>query len=89
MNKVVPSDYGFTVVEAQDSTVILFQADGSWILSLTPLASVSDGSVLCFADRAANGGSYNSQRPIHVTQEPKGTFIAEVVREPVEGCPVR
>ena len=81
-----PADYGFTHVEATRDGVELWQEDRSWFISLRVVSQDAQGSVVCFHDRAMNGGSYNTEQALRVSPEADGLYRALPEQPIIPGC---
>ncbi|NBB63298.1 hypothetical protein GVN18_28935 [Pseudomonas sp. ODNR1LW] len=80
-----PRDWTFTDLSVEDDVARL-DRKGDWAISLRVLRPVSDGVVVCFMDRALNGGSYNARQALLVAPDGEGGFrvVDEDLSEP--GC---
>ncbi|MDH4745182.1 hypothetical protein OMP43_14270 [Sphingomonas sp. CBMAI 2297] len=70
------ADYGFTSVARDGNAAVLDAADKSWTFRVSILDRGDKAMKLCILDRALNGGSYFSVKPIEVTQGKDGLFRA-------------
>lgn len=70
------ADYGFTKVTRDGNAAVLEPADGSWTFRVTLIGSDDKVLKLCILDRALDGASYFSVKPIEVAQGKDGLFRA-------------
>ncbi|MBQ1499469.1 MAG: hypothetical protein IIZ38_14245 [Sphingomonas sp.] len=70
------ADYGFTSVARDGNAAVLDAADKSWTFRVSILDRGDKAMKLCILDRALNGGSYFSVKPIEVAQGKDGLFRA-------------
>jgi hypothetical protein len=70
------ADYGFTQVTRDGTAAALEMPDKSWTFRVTLLDRSDKVMKLCILDRALNGGSYFSVKPIEVAQGKDGLFHA-------------
>lgn len=87
-NKRTLLDYGYsTVTYHGDENAALQSPDRDWAMGVTVLAQDETGAVICWTDKAENGGSYNVQHPLKLRLSESGFLIAtdEDVSDP--RCP--
>lgn len=70
------ADYGFTHMRRDGNAVEFEPADRSWVLRFTLLYRGGDGVQLCILDRARNGGSYFTVRPVEFRMSSDGLYRA-------------
>ncbi len=70
------ADYGFTQVVRDGSAAVFEAADKSWTFRVTLLDRSDKAMKLCVLDRALNGGSYFSVKPIEVAPGKDGLYRA-------------
>ncbi|OSZ66446.1 hypothetical protein CAP40_11230 [Sphingomonas sp. IBVSS2] len=70
------ADYDFTSVVRDGNAAVLDAADKSWTFRVSILDRSDRTMKLCILDRALNGGSYFSVKPIEVAQGKDGLFRA-------------
>lgn len=70
-----PRDWTFTDLSVGEGVARL-ERQGDWAISLRVLRKDPDGLVVCFTDRALNGGSYNAQEALLVVPDGAGGFRA-------------
>lgn len=82
-------DYGFTTVDLVDETAELYEEDRSWMFAVTVLEAGDDTALLCIADKALGGPSYDAQSAIPFMRGEDGILVAtgEDVQNPA--CPAR
>ncbi|MFZ5746207.1 MAG: hypothetical protein ACOY45_00965 [Pseudomonadota bacterium] len=70
------ADYGFTQVAHDGPAAVLTAADGGWTFRVTVLQSSGKTVQLCILDRALNGGSYFSVKPVEFERGEDGLYHA-------------
>ncbi|MBB4097720.1 hypothetical protein [Sphingomonas kyeonggiensis] len=70
------ADYGFTQVARDGNAAVFELADKSWTFRVTLLDRSDKTMKLCILDRALNGGSYFSVKPIEVAPGKDGLLRA-------------
>ena len=83
------TDYGFTQVEAQGQTVRLTEPEGGWVFTVTVLDERNGRLRLCVADKAENGGSYDTVSAIEVVEGATGLLHATANRVNHPDCEER
>jgi len=81
------ADYGFTEVEVEGDTVSLFEPDRSWVFAVRVIAAEAGTATLCVTDRALNGGSYFTVRPLVVVADETGLLVATGAMPDLPECP--
>ena len=70
---------GFTVVEPVDgdaSSVGVYLPDHSWLFEITVRRSEGDKAIVCILDKAENGGTYLSLKPLELQRGRDGLLHA-------------
>ncbi|PZT95264.1 MAG: hypothetical protein DI624_14015 [Brevundimonas sp.] len=80
-----PSNLGFGRVVNRDDGVAL-ERPGDWIIGLRIIRWTPEGFIVCFADTALNGGSYNARSSLRLTNDGLGGFKAEEMLSPDPTC---
>jgi len=63
-----PGDWGFTELETADGVATLVRP-GEWAISLSLIRWTPEGVIVCFTDRAGNGGSYAAQSALRIVSD--------------------
>lgn len=63
-----PRDWSFTEVGTADGVATL-ERSGDWAISLRIIRWTPEGVIVCFADRARNGGSYAVQSALRIVSD--------------------
>ncbi|MFN7107048.1 MAG: hypothetical protein ACK4MY_02395 [Brevundimonas sp.] len=71
-----PGDWGFARVVTHDDGVTL-ERPGDWVVGLRTIRWTPEGFIVCFTDKSLNGGSYNAQSTLRLTNDGWGGFKAE------------
>jgi hypothetical protein len=86
--KKTPEQYGFTRSEVTDGVSLLAEAGGDWSLRLRILRQRPGRLLVCFEDKAHNGGSYDAQSLLLLTLDKDGLYKAK--EQPARAdCPAR
>lgn len=80
-----PHDWGFARVVTRDDVVAL-ERPGDWIVGLRTIRWTPEGFIVCFTDKALNGGSYNAQSTLRLTNDGLGGFKAQETLAPDPTC---
>ncbi len=88
-NKTSFKDYGFTKREIKGNEVVLEEEGGGWKFTVAVLKRSDQGILVCIADRAVNGGSYNTQGPLFLVRKDGKSLLRWDGREApeVKECP--
>ncbi|MBA16270.1 MAG: hypothetical protein CMN73_07925 [Sphingomonas sp.] len=70
------ADYGFTEIADDAGTAELTSADGEWVFRIRVLGASGDTIRICVLDRALNGGSYFTVKPVEISEGDDGLFHA-------------
>jgi hypothetical protein len=74
------ADYGFTEVESDGQVVRFTEPEGGWVFTVTVLDTRDGRLRLCVADKAENGGSYDTVEAIEVVEGASGLLHATANR---------
>jgi len=70
-------DYGYGIVTYHgEKDVVLKSQERDWTIGVTVLSQGESGAVICWTDKAENGGSYNVQTALKVRLEANGRLKA-------------
>ena len=75
-----PADWGFAHPVSENSWASLTQeVEGRpvWTIGLRIIRREGDAVVVCFSDRARNGGTYNARSAMRVVREPAGYRVTD------------
>ena len=83
------ADYGFTDVAVDGQTVRFTDPEDGWVFTVTVLAGRKGRLWLCVADKAGNGGSYDTVKAIEVVEGATGLWHATANRVVNSDCEER
>ena len=83
------ADYGFTDVVVDGQAVRLTWPEGEWVFTVTVLDERNGRLRLCVADKAENGGSYDTVSAIEVVEGATGLLHATANRVVHADCKER
>ncbi|RZJ05235.1 MAG: hypothetical protein EON89_04865 [Brevundimonas sp.] len=84
-----PSDWSFTELIEEGGSATLARP-GDWSISLWVIRQTADGAVVCFLDRAHNGGTYSTRTALRVVGDAKAGYraverVQDATCEPLPG----
>jgi len=83
---VTPADYGFAKMSKREGWTVLSAQDGGWDIGVRLLSADADSALICFLDKAQNGGTYRAQSALEVARGPDGLFHARRTWKSVGDC---
>jgi hypothetical protein len=80
------ADYGFVHSESEGNTAYYEDAEGGWRFSIGLISLDGKTATLCITDKAQNGGSYFTRKPLVAELDADGLYRASTIEPAVPEC---